>query len=68
MTHYGPSPPPPSRIGLANDGTSIKLLLSGTDSFGLIGSTVAKELNYDEAVELARRLLNEAVALLKRGV
>jgi hypothetical protein len=60
-------PKQPTTIGLAGDGTSIKLSLAGMDSFGSVAK-IEKELDYDEAVELARRLLNEAAVLLKRGV
>jgi hypothetical protein len=66
MTHYGPSPPPPS-IGVAGDSNKITLSLTQVIP-GWQPKRVEKELNYDEAVELARRLLNEATPLLKRRV
>jgi hypothetical protein len=67
MTHYGPSPllPDSTILGLAGDGTSVVLWIQTTREPGL---TLKKEMTCYEAINLARRLLIEATALLKRGV
>src|SRR5205823_3972960 len=68
MTHYGPSPLPqhdPTIVGITGSAKNITLWMQTTREPPL---TLKKEMSYDEAVELARCLINEAAALLKRGM
>lgn len=52
--------PAPTIIGLAGDGCKITLWLQTTSEPPL---TMKKEMGYVEAIDLARRLLNEASAI-----
>src|SRR6266576_5132111 len=61
MTHYGPSLV--TTIGLSNDLNKITLWLRRSN-----GISLSKELNADDATELATRLLREASALRQRGM
>src|SRR5438552_8456650 len=60
MTHYGPSPV--TTLGLSNDLNKITLWLHRNEV------SISKEMNADDASELARRLLNEATVLRQRGM